>query len=635
MFKIDQQAIACAKRYLLFWLPLILVAGLGASLRAQRPDSLAVTSPNGKLRFAFALWANGVPSYQIDYQQQPVILPSRLGLLRNENGFWWMPNWDAGFQVDSVRTGQQRATWRPVWGERDICPDHYNELTVSLSDGKGKSLQIMARAYDEGIAFRYYFPESLNTQIVEIGQEGTHFKLPPATQAWVAANAQGEYQPRLVDTWERPAELPLTLKMASGLWACLTHAGATDHPRMRLVAQGGELVSRLHGDHTDTSPFGTPWRVVMVAEAPGQLMERNYLIMNLNPPSALANPAWIKPGRVMREVTLSTSGAKALVDFAVEQNIDFIHFDAGWYGHEYEVASDARRAEVDPRCNPKRDLDLPQAIAYARSKGKKVILYVNHRALERQLDELLPLYQSWGVAGIKFGFVHTGSHRWTAWLHEAVKKAARYQLMVNIHDEYMPTGFSRTYPNLMTQEGVRGNEEFPSATHNTILPFTRMVQGAADYTFCFNVETIRPGKVRTSKVHQLALPVIYFSPWQYLYWYGQPKHFPDRGEIAFWKTLPTTWDDTRVVAGTPGEYVAVARRKGNEWYIGLITNDSARSIALPLDFLAAGKTYRAELYEDQPGNRVGVREQKVTRQDRLEFSLMPAGGVAIRLVEQR
>ena len=252
--------------------------------------------------------------------------------------------------------------------------------------------------------------------------------------------------------------------------------------------------------------------------------------------------------------------------------------------------------------------------------------------MEKQLDEILPLYKSWGVAGIKFGFVHTGSQHWSIWLHEAVKKAAKYNLIVDIHDEYRPTGFSRTYPNLMTQEGVLGNEGFPDATHNTILPFTRYLAGAGDYTFCFNIESLRPGKVKTTKAHQLALPILYYSPLQFLFWYGSPELYTNREEIAFWKGMPTVWDETKVINGIAGEYVSIARRKGQTWYLGSITNTSSRKTSIKFDFLAKNKTYKAEVYEDQGGNQVKKRLISITSSSEISFDLEASGGVAIKIV---
>jgi alpha-glucosidase len=290
------------------------------------------------------------------------------------------------------------------------------------------------------------------------------------------------------------------------------------------------------------------------------------------------------------------------------------------------VASDASKVAVDPRRNPKGDLDLPEAIRYAKEKGRRVILYVNHRALERQIDVIFPLYRSWGVDGVKFGFVHTGSHRWVVWVHEAVKKAAQHQLVVDIHDNYRPTGFSRTYPNLLQQEGIAGDEEMPTATQSTIYPFTRFIAGAADHTYCFFDK-----RLKKTKAHQLALAAINFGPLQYLHWYDRPEAYANRDEIEFWKEMPTVWDDTRVVSGVPGEHVAVARRKGADWWLGAVTNVEARKLELPLTFLPPDTRFTADLFEDAGEKTVAKRSLPVTRETRLSFDLRASGGAAVHL----
>ncbi|MDR1455117.1 MAG: glycoside hydrolase family 97 catalytic domain-containing protein, partial [Tannerella sp.] len=409
--------------------------------------------------------------------------------------------------------------------------------------------------------------------------------------------------------------------------------------------------SVMYGAVDEIAPFYTPWRVVMAAARPGQLIENNDLLLNLNPPCAIDNPWWITPGKVMREATLSTGGAKAVVDFAVKRNLQYLHFDAGWYGPEGSKASDATTVTLDPGRNPNPDaLDLKEAIAYAKEHNIKVILYVNQRALAQQLDEILPLYKSWGVDGLKFGFVQVGSHRWTKWMHEAVIKCAEYGLVVDIHDEYRPSGFSRTYPNLMTQEGIRGNEEFPDATHNTLLPFTRFTQGAADYTICYyrrdfsgtGVSDKSHGLVNARLLtvtpsHQLALSVVYYSPLQYMYWYDKPSESRDEPELEFFDLVPTVWDDTKVVDGRPGEFITIARRSGDDWFVGTITNNDARRLSIPLDFLEPGKTYTASIYEDNPKvktrTKVGIRKIKVTNQSVIDASLFPSGGQAVRITE--
>jgi len=379
-----------------------------------------------------------------------------------------------------------------------------------------------------------------------------------------------------------------------------------------------------------------------VAENPRQLLEGNDIFLNLNSPCEIPDPGWIKPGKIMREVTLSTAGAKECVDFCAKHNIAYIEFDAGWYGYEYSKSADASRVDVDPRRNPRKDLDLPAVIRYAKQRGVGVFLYVNHRALENQIDEIFPLYEKWGIAGVKFGFVHVGSDRWTSWVHEAVRKAARHHLMVDIHDEYRPTGFSRTYPNLLTQEGVQGNECMPDADHNTILPFTRFLAGAADYTICyFHQKGIKNvNGIKTTSAHQLALSVIFYSPLQFVFWYDKPSDYQGEPEVEFFEHLPTVWDTTCVVVGETGTAVAIARKSGESWFIGAITNNSGREMAIPLSFLEKGKEYTASVYTDggesvTTRTHVSIQRMPVTSASIITRELLPSGGVALEIVPIR
>jgi len=423
-----------------------------------------------------------------------------------------------------------------------------------------------------------------------------------------------------------------------------------DYVRTKFVLspdKANTIIGAMYGAVDHIAPYKTPWRVIMVAEKPGQLIENNDLILNLNPPCAIDNPWWIKPGKVMREVTLSTEGAKALVDFAVKRNLQYIHFDAGWYGPEGSKTSDATTVTLDPARNRNPDaLDLHEAVAYAKKHNLKVILYVNQRALAQQLDEILPLYKSWGIDGMKFGFVMVGSQYWTTWMHEAIRKCAQYGLVVDVHDEYRPTGFSRTYPNLMTQEGIYGNEEFPDATNNVTLPFTRFTQGAADYTICYYRQQwdrstqpdtqfglVNAKLLKTTSAHQLAIAVVFYSPLQFMYWYDRPSDIQDEPELEFFDRVPTVWDDTKVVHGEIGQYITMARRSGDDWFIGTMTNNDGRKLSIPLDFLPEGKTFTARIYEDDPKaktrTKVGIRTMKVTNKSVIEANLQPSGGQAI------
>ncbi|MBM3892327.1 MAG: alpha-glucosidase, partial [Verrucomicrobia bacterium] len=262
----------------------------------------------------------------------------------------------------------------------------------------------------------------------------------------------------------------------------------------------------------------------MVADSPGRLLENNDLVLNLNDPCAIADTSWIKPGKVIREVTLTTIGGKACVDFAARRGLQYVEFDAGWYGHEYDDASDARAVNVDPK-RSKGPLDLHEVIRYANEHGIGIILYVNRRALERQLDDILPLYRKWGVKGVKYGFVNVGSQQWTSWLHEAIRKAAQHQLMVDVHDEYRPTGYSRTYPNLMTVEGISGDETKPVNSQTLTVLFARFLAGPADNTICYYDKRVDDN---ATHAYQLAKAVCLFSPWQFLYWYDRPAGSPQK-----------------------------------------------------------------------------------------------------------
>ncbi|MGB2957295.1 MAG: glycoside hydrolase family 97 catalytic domain-containing protein, partial [Bacteroidota bacterium] len=246
--------------------------------------------------------------------------------------------------------------------------------------------------------------------------------------------------------------------------------------------------------------------------------------------------------------------------------------------------------------------------------------------------------RQWGVAGLKFGFVHVGSHKWTSWVHEAVRKAARYQLMVDIHDEYRPTGFSRTYPNLMTQEGIYGNECMPEANHNTIVPFTRFLAGAADYTICYYHQAgIKDVKgIKTTSAHQMALSVIYYSPLQFVFWYDRPSDYQGEPEIEFFEHLPTVWDTTTVLLGDIGNYIAIARRSGETWFLGAITNNEGRVLDMPLGFLDKGKDYTASLYTDggeaiPTRTHVGIERLIVGSTSVVRAHLNPSGGMAMEI----
>jgi alpha-glucosidase len=592
------------------------------------------------------------PTYTVTYNDRLVTADSRLGLAIKDAA-----SLQAGFEIVEVSRTSNDSTYRPVYGERETIRDHYNQLVAELRESRPPHCRLILtfRAYNEGAAFCYTIPQQHRqascgdtlTNLV-IAAEKTQFRFTSNHTAYAVYSTQGRYSKVRLSQIKSNCERPLTVEIDEDLFASVAEARLVDYARMKLSPQHGRpltLVSSLHGEVHAKAPMTTPWRVIMLGRSPGELLERNYLLLNLNEPCAIKDTSWIKPGKVIREVTLTTAGGIACVDFAVEHNLQYVEFDAGWYGHEYSDDSDATTISVDPK-RSKGPLDLHYVIEYATQRGIGIILYVNRRALEKQLDEILPLYEKWGIKGVKYGFVQVGSQQWTAWLHEAVRKAAQHHLMVDIHDEYRPTGYSRTYPNLMTAEGIAGDETKPSNSLTLTILFTRMLAGAADNTICYYDRRVEDN---ASHAYQLAKSVCFYSPWQFLYWYDRPAGSPrrtggaggshnvigDEPELEFFDHLPTVWDDTKVLHGQIGVYAVIARRSGQSWFIGCMNADKSHTFDVSLDFLDKDRQYTAHTYSDEPAvptrTSVKIRRRNVDSSSILKIELPPQGGQAIRI----
>lgn len=556
------------------------------------------------------------------------------------------------YRIEESKFDTKDQSWSPVYGERSTIRDHYNEVQLTLKDANFSALpiQLTCRVYDEGIAFRYQFA-SASTDSLQ--KELTSFNFDQDHTTWVTERSQGTYQKMSISSIESVAERPLVIQQSDSSYLAIGEAALVHFARMKLVANA----QKKHALQVELeSPIDlakaqhqTPWRYAMVAETPGELLENNYFILNLNEPNKIEDTSWIKPGKVIREVTLTTQGGVACIDFAAKHKLQYVEFDAGWYGNEYDDASDATTVTVDPKRSP-GPLDLPYIIDYANAKGIGIILYVNRRALEQQLEEVLPLFKSWGIKGVKYGFVRTGSQEWTAWLHDAIRKAADHQLMVDVHDDYRPTGYSRTYPNLMTQEGIRGDEESPSTEHTLITAFTRMIAGAGDNTNCYLAS--RVSEKMGGKTAQMAKAILLYSPWQFLYWYDRPEASPHKKggagtaqgiiqsneNLDFYDQLPVVWEETKVLEGKIGAYATIARKSQGNWYVGALTANTSREVNIPLDFLQEGESYEATLYfqdkEDLNNNEIQSENITVTKQTVLSRALAANSGLAILLDRQ-
>ncbi len=605
-----------------------------------------VESPDGRVLITFEVGAErGDLVYSVAFEGRPIVLDSRLGLAIKDAA-----SLETGFEINEVIKLRHNSTYSPVYGERKTIRDHHNQLIVDLKERRAprRSLRLTFRAYNEGVALRYTVPQQDALKEFVVSAEKTQFCFAGDHAAYAVYSAQGKYSRVPLSKLKKNCERPLVIEIGDTVLAAVAEAGLVDYARMRLSPDEGRehtIISSLASEVVAGAPLTTPWRVIMLARSPGELLERNYLIMNLNEPCAIDDPSWIKPGKVIREVTLTTAGGMACVDFAAKHNLQYVEFDAGWYGHEYSEDSDARTISVDPK-RSKGPLDLHAVIEYGKQRGIGIILYVNRRALERQLDEILPLYEKWGIKGVKYGFVRVGSQEWTAWLHEAVRKATEHRLMVDVHDEYRPTGYSRTYPNLMTQEGIAGDETRPTNSLTLTILFTRMLAGAGDNTICYY-----DGRVdeNASHAYQLAKSVCFYSPWQFLYWYDRPGSSPrraggaggghnvigDEPELEFFDHVPTVWDDTKVIHGEIGQYAVIARRSGESWFIGCMNAETPRTLDVPLDFLDAGRSYVAHIYCDDPAvatrTHVRIDRRTVDSSSVLKVELPPRGGQAIRI----
>jgi alpha-glucosidase len=608
-------------------------------------------SPNGKYQFTFSQ-KEGKLMYSLDYANKPVVEEGELGvnidnhLVESAMGIPVDNSsaWTKGMEVTSVERRSEDNTWKPVYGEYAQMRDHYNEMTIHLlkggkHEGSGTAydkrqqylLDIIVRAYDEGVAIRYHFPEATNGLFMHITDDLTSFRFAPGAEAyhyaWAQAHANKVKLLKSEAAWKDEAERPLTLQLANGLYAAIGEAALTDFVRGKLKLKADNELQMAMFDSADIiTAYDMPWRFIMVGEKAIDLINNKQMVLNLNAPCQISDTSWIKPGKAFRVCRLDMKTCMEGVDFCVDRGLQYIELDAGWYGPEMKMSSSALKVLET------RDIDMPKLCQYAKSKGIGVWVYVNQRALYQQLDQILPLYEKWGISGIKFGFVQIGSQEWTTWLHNAVKKCAEHHIMVDIHDEYRPTGWSRTYPNLMTQEGIGGNEEMPNAEHNTVLPFTRFLCGPADYTPCyFN------GRVKNTKAHQLAMPVVYYSPITFLYWYDLPNVYKGEKELDFWKYCPMVWDESKALQGEIGEYVVQARRSDNDWFVGAMNGLQARDITLnTADFLLKGKKYRVEIYNDDPKlntrTKVASAVQIIKTGKVLKLLLQPSGGAALRFV---
>jgi len=589
---------------------LIMVSFIIQPSYGQVTTTCKIYSPNRQTSFEAGTDASHKIVYRVMFNNITVINWSAMGLAINGAA----PAESLLLKKEAQTNMREKFAWR--LGEDDTLLNACNQVALLCTQGD-ILYHITARVFDGSVAFRYAIPQS--TGIIK--KELTEFNL-TGQYTLYQYNQESVFTPMAIDTFSTSSDLPSTLTNGK-LFISIGEADNENYTKAELKRGKNKysLVPVFVRDSvvTMTGSFQTPWRTVSMATTAIGLHAFSQLYVKLLQPKEI--PAWIKPGKLIRS-QLNTQSGLDCIDFAANHHFQYIMFDAGWYGAEFRTTSDP--TQVIP------EIDMPQVIQYGKEKGIGVILYVNYVGLKAKLDTILPLFKKWGVSGIKFGFVDGLTQKGISWLVAAIKKVNDYQFVLDIHDNYKPTGLSSAYPALLTQEGIRGDENSPDAFHTTVLPFTRFLAGPADFTFCYpNSSNSYSKNIKVSKAQQLALTVVYFSPLQSVFWYGRPKEYTNEGEIEFFSKVPTVWNESHYVLGEIGKYISVARRSGSTWYIGNIAGFDDWKANLPLNFLSAGKNYTATVYEDDGMDGIRKTTTMVKKGTIFPINIKAKGGQAM------
>jgi len=668
----------------------VAVAAASPSTVAAAQPTLHVASPDGENVVTVSV-RQGTLVYSLDRQGKPLLLPSRLGFdFRGAP-----PLGDSVRIVDSARTKVDE-TWTQPWGEVARVRDQHNELRVTAEEttSRHRRFVVAFRAFDDGVAFRYELPEQPGLGDFEIMDERTEFTFAQNARAWwIPSNkprldrSEFLYAASPLSTLDS-IQTPVTLELGDGHTAVVIHeADLVDYPRMFLAGRGMEnnslraaLAPMADGVKArGRTPFETPWRTIQVASTVKELAP-SLLGLKLNPPSAISNTSWIKPmkyvgiwwGMHMNVWTWSsgpkhgatTENTKRYIDFAAKNGFGGVLVEGWNLGWDGDWIANRNAFSFT---KPYPDYDLPGVAAYAKQKGVKLIVHNETSGglanYERQLDSAYTLYQSLGVDAIKTGYVTDtmgGNHSHYSQVavrhhRKVIETAAKYGIMVDVHEPIHDTGERRTWPNMMSREGARGQEYNAWSgdggnppEHETILFFTRLLSGPMDFTpGIFDIQEIRgagrprrvdESRVRTTLAKQLALYVVLYSPVQMAA--DLIENYEGQPAFKFIKDVAVDWDTTRVIEGKIGDYVVVARRERNaqSWYIGAITDEEGRTFDVPLAFLTPGKKYVAEIYADGPGANwatnplpVAISSKPVDSTSRLRMVLAPGGGQAVRI----
>jgi len=579
----------------------------------------AVKSPDGQITASLDD-KNGALFYSVNLNGEAIIGPSNLGLKS-----------DATEPLNIVEVTRSSAdnVWKSVWGAQKARHDTYHEIQLKVG---GTSAQtIIFRAYNDGVAFRYLLPQTRKISEPAYAYEASTVSfVSEQPTAWFPLSSTLVSDAVDLNSWEPAKEgqkkvnkntrytlkpsiikTPFTVKLSDKAYISIHEAAVTHSDDAGVKLTGNTLTCCSNNKSAGGSV--TPWRTITIADRPGGLIESS-LIVNLNKPSEIKETAWVRPGKTMWdwrnhgahaddgfEYGLNTESYIRYIDFAAEYGVEYVLIDAEWYGPE-------RDAESDPKTYLP-EVDIPKICAHAKSKGVGMWLYINSKALRSfDIDETFKQYKAWGVAGIKHGFLSGSKRKHIEFSHQVVKKCAEYQLMYVLHEPYKPTGYRRTYPNILSYEYVNSMLDGsirPSATPSRLINslFVHALAGPVDRSCgMFDLDSF----ITREKCHRQLPSTVVSQTAQCLLFPSGLLTLPDHPDaykrkadlFGFISQLPMNWDETKVLDAEIGKHITMARRAGNQWFVGALADEKGRTSTVTLDFLEAGVVYDVTLYED-------------------------------------
>jgi alpha-glucosidase len=634
----------------------VLAAGLPATLK----------SPDGKITVTLNQQGGGPVTYAIERNGESLFTTSALRVRLAEGEI----SYGTAGDVTTRSEGKLR---KLVATKAAEARDQYNEVSVTLKPqgSTPREFRWIFRAYDDGVAFRYVVPANAGLTTLSVRNEETEFGFAAdygchgLNIARFDSSHEGEFDPIQASLLREHSfyDLPLVCRAKKNAFA-IAEANLIDYGGLYLRGRGdGKLgvQPRLSPRHDDRSLIakveigadgaGSPWRVIMLGDSLGKLID-SHLIGNLNPDPSF-DTSWIKPGKTAWDwwsgpyLPPPDKGGtdmptiRKYIDFAGKSGFEYMMIDEGWCLNSGVGGSAPANADIT---KAKPEIDMPALVAYGKKQKVGLWLWVQWSLLDRQMDAALAQYAAWGIKGIKVDFMDRNDQQMVDYYHKLMKKAAEHKILVDMHGAYPPAGLNRTYPHYLTQEGIMGAEynkwsRRVTATHNVSLAYTRMLLGPLDYTpggfrnrtpATFEVVN-SPPQVQTTRGHGLGMFVVYESPFQMVS--DSPDAYANNAPgYDFIKAVPVAWDETRWIAGDIDSYVVVARRKGAAWYVGIMGNEQGRDVNVPLAFLGEGK-FKARIWEDGSSPMaLNVSERAVGRSDSITVRLAPSGGAAISVV---